>query len=151
VTASLTVPQPVRNATLAIWAILALEVLRVIITLAFPDALLDAWVNRDGGSPGLPRELAEASAPAYTGVAIAVLVFGVLLAVVALNLPKAARWAQIVAIVFAVLNLLGAIAGLVAPTIAVLLIINVVVGLLAVAVVVLLLTPASNGFFAAKR
>jgi hypothetical protein len=148
VTTPLTVPQPVRNATLAVWAILALLVLRAILTFAFSDDLLDAWVDRDDNSRALPRELAEASAPAYSGVAIGVLVVGLLLAVVALNLRKAARWAQITAIVLAALSVLGAAASLVTPTLVVLLVINVATGVLAIAVIVLLVTRAANGFFA---
>lgn len=147
-TTTVTVPQPVRNATLAVWAILALLVLRAILTLALSDDLLDVWVNRNDNSRALPRELAEASAPAYSGVAISVLVVGVLLAIVALNLRKAARWAQIVAIVFAALSLVGTAASLVTPTLAVLLIINIVTGLLTIVVIVLLVTRDARRFFA---
>lgn len=150
-TTTLDVPQPVRNATLAVWAILALGVLRAILTFVMSDDLLDAWVDREDSSRALPREIAEASAPAYSGVAIGILLFGALLAVAALNLSKAAQWARIVVIVLAALNLLGVIVSLVTPTLTVLLVINVVAGLLAIAVIVLLMTRAANGFFASNR
>lgn len=150
-TTTVAVPQPVRNATLAVWAILVLGVLRAILTLALSEDLLDVWVNRNDHSRTLPRELAEMSAPSYSGVAISVLVIGAVLAAAALALRKGARWAQVVAIVFAVLSLLGVVATLVTPTLAVLLIINIVTGLLAIAVVGLLVTPDARRFFATKR
>ncbi|GAB3451804.1 hypothetical protein [Actinophytocola sediminis] len=143
-TSAAVVPPAVRNATLAVWAILGLLVLRVILTFAFHDDLVDAYI----GDRVMARELAEYAAPAYSGVAIAVLVIGAILALAAINLGRAAQWARIVAVVFAGLCLLGVVASLVAPTIAVLLIINVVVGLLAVGFIVLIFSGEANRFFA---
>jgi hypothetical protein len=142
------VPQPVRNATLAVWALLGLLVLRVVLTLAFSDALLDAYIEDKETRKALPRELAEAAAPNYAGVAIGVLVVGAVLAFAALNLSKGARWARVVAVIFAALTLLGVVASVIVPTIAVLLIINILVGLLAVAVIVLVFSGEANRFFA---
>jgi hypothetical protein len=138
------VPQSVRRATLAVWALLALLVLRAILTFAFHDALVDAWV----GDRALPRQLAEEGAPRYSAVAIGVLVIGAVLAFAAINLAKGARWARVVAIVFAALSLLGVVVSLIAPTIAVLLVINIVVGLLALAVIILLSTGDTSRHFA---
>lgn len=138
------VPQSVRRATLAVWAMLALLVLRTILTFAFHDDLVDAWV----GDRGLPRELAEEGAPRYSAVAIGVLVIGAVLAYAAINLGKGARWARVVAIVFAALSLLGVAVSLLAPTILVLLVINVLVGLLALAVIILLSTGETSRHFA---
>lgn len=138
------VPQSLRRATLAVWAMLALLVVRAILTFVFHDELVDAWV----GDRALPRELAEAGAPRYSAVAIIVLVVGAVLAFAALNLPKGARWARVVAIVFAALSLLGAVVSLIAPTIAILLVINILVGLLAVAVIVLLSMGDTSRHFA---
>ena len=142
------VPQSVRNATLAVWAMLALLVLRTILTFVFNDQLVDAWISENASAQALPRELAEDGAPRYTAVAIGVLIVGVILAVAAINLSKAAGWARIVATIFAALSLLGIVLTLLAPTITVLLVLNIVVGLLAVAVIVLLFTPDANRFFA---
>lgn len=142
------VPQPVRTATLAVWALLALLLLRTVLTFVFTDELVDAWIDGNESAKLLPRELAESSAPRYSAVAIGVLVVGIVLAFAAVNLRKAARWARVVAVVFAALSLLGIVVSLIAPTILVLLIINIVVGLLAVAVIVLLFTGAANRFFA---
>ena len=142
------VPQPVRNATLAVWAMLALLLLRTVLTFVFTDELVDAWISDNESAKLLPRELAESSAPRYSAVAIGVLIVGIVLALAAINLSKAARWARVVAVVFAALSLLGVVVSLIAPTILVLLIINLVVGLLAAAVIVLLFTGEANRFFA---
>lgn len=142
------VPRSVRNATIAVWAILALLVLRVILTVAMNDELVDAYVDGNESLKSLPREFAVDAAPRYTAVAIVVLVLGTVLALAAANLGKAARWARVVAIVFAVLCVLGAVVSVIAPTIPLLLVINVVVGLLSAAVIVLLCTGDANRFFA---
>jgi hypothetical protein len=142
------VPQSVRNATLAVWVMLALLLLRTVLTFVFTDQLVDAWISDNESAKQLPRELAEAGAPRYSAVAIGVLIVGIVLALAAINLRKAARWARVVAVIFAALSLLGVVVSLIAPTILVLLIINLVVGLLAVAVIVLLFTGDANRFFA---
>ncbi|MPZ78895.1 MAG: hypothetical protein GEV28_00215 [Actinophytocola sp.] len=142
------VPQSVRNATLAVWAVLALLVLRAILTVVFSDELVDAYVDGNETLKSLPREFAVDGAPRYTAVAIGVLVIGAVFAFAAANLGKAARWARVVAIVFASLSLLGVVVSVIAPTIPVLLVINVVVGLLSAAVIVLLCTGDANRFFA---
>lgn len=138
------VPQSVRRATLAVWAMLALLVLRTILTFVFHDDLVDAWV----GDRAMPRQFAEEGAPRYSAVAIGVLVIGVILAFAAINLAKGARWARVVAIIFAALSLLGVAVSLLAPTIAVVLVINIVVGLLALAVIILLSTGETSRHFA---
>lgn len=141
-------PRSVRNATLAVWAMLALLVLRAVLTVVFADELVDAYVDDNETLKALPREFAVDAAPRYTAVAIGVLVIGAVLAFAAANLGKGARWARVVAIVFASLGLLGVVVSLIAPTILVLLVINIVVGLLSVAVIVLLCTGDANRFFA---
>lgn len=141
-------PQSVRNATLAVWAVLALLVLRAVLTVALSDELIDAYVSDHQTLKAFPREFAVDAAPSYTAVAIVVLVIGAVLAFAAANLGKAARWARVVAIVFAALSLLGVVVSVVTPTIAVLLVINILVGLLSAAVIVLLCTGDANRFFA---
>lgn len=148
-TVTRTAPKAVRYAALAAWAILVLVVLRVILTLALSDDLLDAWIESDTSSQGLPREVAEERAPAYVPIALGVLVVGVVLAAaVAAFLSKGARWARIVSIVFASLTLVGAVLSLLAPTIAVLLVVHVLVGLLSLVVIVLLGTSEARRFLA---
>jgi hypothetical protein len=143
-----TVPQSVRTAVLAVWGILGLLLIRTILTFVFADDLVDAWIGDDGYWATVPRELAEAAAPRYSAVAIGVLIVAAVLAFAAINLNKAARWARVVALVFAGLTLLGVVVSLIAPTIAVLLVINILTGLLSVAVIVLLFTGDANRFFA---
>ncbi|HET9140177.1 DUF7144 family membrane protein [Actinophytocola sp.] len=145
----MSVPNSVRNATFAVWAILGLAVLRVILTMAFKDDLLDAWLA-DTGRTYPARELAEDAAPQYTGVAIVTLVITALLGFAALNLPKGANWARIVAVVFAALSVLGIGAAFVVASLPVLVVINVLIALLSVAVIVLLFTADANRFFAAR-
>ncbi len=147
-TTTSSVPAAVRNATLAVWALLALLVIRVILTFAFAEELIDAYVGDSAYLKSLPRELAEDAAPKYSAVAIVVLVIGAVLAFAAVNLGRRARWARVLAVVFAALALLGVVVSVIAPTIPVLLIINIVVGLLAVAVIVLLFSGDANRFFA---
>lgn len=144
------VPQSVKYAVLAVWAVLALLVLRVILTFVFADDLLDAWIDSNSTARAYSRALAEQSAPKYSAVAIGVLVIGGVLAAAAVGLGKAARWARVTAIVFAVLTVLGVVVSLIAPSIAVLLVLNIVVGLLAVAAVVLLLSKDASAFFAKR-
>jgi hypothetical protein len=147
-TAPTTTPSAVRNATLAVWAILGLVVLRVILTITMNDALVDAWIESNSSAAALPREIAAEGAPAYTGVAIGVLVICLVLALAAANLSKGARWARVVVYVFASLNILGIVLSLLAPTLLVIMMINVLVALLSVAAIVLLSTGESNRFFA---
>jgi hypothetical protein len=142
------VPQPVRNAALAVWAILGLVVLRVILTVAFADDLVDAWIDSNETAKALPRELAEGSAPAYAPIAIGTLVIGLVLALAAANLSKGATWARVVVYVFASLNIVGILLAFLAPTLVVLMVINVLIALLSVAAIVLLSTGESNRFFA---
>lgn len=143
------VPNSVRYATFAVWGILALMVLRTILTLVFEDDLVDKYV--DENQSALPREVVAEGAPAYIAVALISLALAVVLALAALNLPKGAKWARIVAIVFAVLSILGVLAAFVAPSLVVLQIVNVVVGLLSLVVIVGLLTGEANRFFAGSK
>ena len=147
-TAPTTTPSAVRNAALAVWAILGLVVLRVILTITMNDALVDAWIESNSSAAALPREIAAEGAPQYTGVAIGILVIGLVLALAAANLSKGARWARVVVYVFASLNILGIVLSLLAPTLLVIMMINVLVAVLSVAAIVLLSTGESNRFFA---
>jgi len=147
---SMTTPQPVRNATIAVWAILGLVVLRVVLTLAFADELVDAWIDSNETAKALPREIAAAGAPAYAPIAIGILVIGAILAFAAANLAKGKNWARIVVIVFASLQLIGILLSFLAPTLTVLMVINALVALLSVAAIVLLCTGDSNRFFARR-
>lgn len=142
------VPNSVRYATYAVWTVLGLAVLRVILTFAMKDELIDAWIEDNAGARALARELVVDDAPAFTGVAIISLAITAVLALVAINLPKGRNWARITAIVFAVLSVLGLVGAFLAPSLAILMIINVVMGLLSIAVIGLLVTADANRFFA---
>jgi hypothetical protein len=141
-----TTPSSVRNAALAVWAILALVILRAILTVVLEDDLIDAWVEQSNST--LPRELLAEGAPKYTAISIGVLVIGAVLALAAANLSKRAKWARVLVYVFASLSLLGIALSFLAPSIAVLMVINALVAVLSVAAIVLLSTGESNRFFA---
>jgi hypothetical protein len=145
---TIVVPQPVKLATTAVWAVLGLLVLRAILTFVFADQLLDAWIGDNATARAMPRELAEEGAPKYAAVAIGVLVIGAVLALAAVNLSKGARWARVVAIVFAALTVIGVVVSLIAPSIAVLVVLNIVVGVLALATIWLLVSQEASAFFA---
>jgi hypothetical protein len=51
----MSVPNTVRYAALAVWALLGLAVLRMILTVAFKDDLVDAWI--EDKAPGLASHL----------------------------------------------------------------------------------------------
>lgn len=144
------VPTPVRNATFAVWTILGLAVLRVILTVAFKDDLVDAYIDKHA-LDWLPRESAARLAPQFVGVSIVTLVLTALLAFAALNLPKGRNWARIVAIVFAALVIAGVGLAFLAPSLSFLQVINVAMALAAVAVIVLLLTGDARGFFVTRE
>jgi hypothetical protein len=141
-------PPAVRNAALAVWAILVLVVLRVVLTMAFADDLVDAWIDSNETAKALPREIAAEGAPAYSGVAIGILVIGLVLALAAANLTKGAKWARIVVYVFASLNIIGIVLSFLAPSLVALMVINALIALLSVAAIVLLSTGPANRFFA---
>lgn len=147
------VPAAVRNATYAVYAIVALVVLRVILTVALKDDLVDTWIESNSTARAMPRgeALKLLTAPAYVPIAIGALVVAGLLAFAALNLPKGAGWARIVAIVFAALQVLGVALAFVAPSLMILQVVNVVVALLAIAVIVLLLGSEAKQFFASRK
>jgi hypothetical protein len=148
-TAPTTTPSAVRNATLAVWGILALVVLRAILTVVFEDDLVDAWIESNEGAQALPREFVADGAPKYTAISIGVLVLGVVLAVAAMNLSKRARWARVLVYVFASLCLVGTVLTFLAPSLPMLLVVNALVAVLSIAAIALLSTGEANRFFAA--
>lgn len=147
-TAPTTTPSAVRNATLAVWGLLALMVVRAVLTVAFEDDLVDAYVEAHPSLRGFPRDFATEQAPSYLGVSLVVLGIVVVLAVAATFLGKAANWARIVVYVFAALTIVGMALSFVAPSLAVLMLVNVLAAVLAVAAIVLLSTDEAKRFFA---
>jgi len=141
-------PPAVRNATLAVWAVLGLVVLRVILTFAMSDALVDAWIDSNESAKALPREIAATGAPKYGPIAIGILVIGVVMALAAANLPKGKQWARVVVYVIASLNIIGIVLSFLAPSLVALMVINALVGVLSIAAIVLLSTAEANRHFA---
>ena len=149
-----TVPKSVRTATLLMYGLLAVFVLRTIVTIAAHDALLDAFAADRGYDQDTEfGQLAtENAAPAYTAIAvISLLLFGGLLLLAALFVPKAAGWARIVATVIAAFNLLGLAVVVVQPAPVWYKVFGIAAGLLALGVVVLLYRSDANAFFRRTR
>jgi hypothetical protein len=147
------VPTAVRNATYAVYAIVALVVLRVILTVTLKDDLVDEWIESNSTARAMPREqaLELLTAPAYVPIAIGALVIASLLAVAAVNLPKGASWARIVAIVFAALQIVGLALTFLAPSLLILHVVNALVALLSIAVIMLLAGSHAKQFFASSK
>jgi hypothetical protein len=147
------VPAAVRNATYAVYAIVALVTLRLILTVVLKDDLVDEWIESNSTARALPREqaLELLTAPAYVPIAIGALVVAGLLALAAVNLPKGAGWARVVAIVFAALQIVGLALTFLAPSLLILHVVNVMVGLLSFAVIVLLAGSDAKQFFASRK
>jgi hypothetical protein len=149
-----TPPPSVRTAVLLMYGLLAVIVLRTILTIAAHDALLDSFAkdrgyNRDSEFGKLATENA---APAYTAIAlISLVVFGGLLLLAALFVPKAAGWARIVATVIAAFNLLGLAVVVGQPAPVWYKLFGIAAGLLALGIVVLLYRSDANAFFRRSR
>lgn len=143
-------PPSVRIATLLMYGLLGVFVLRTIATIAAQDALLDAFAADRGydRDTQFGRLATENGAPAYTAIAIgSLLLFGGLLAVAAVYVQRAAGWARIVATVIAGLNVLGFAVVLGQPAPAWYKLFGIAAGLLAIGIIVLLYRSDSNAFF----
>lgn len=110
-------PPKVTLARTVVLVLVAWLVIRAIITFVASDAIIDSFVDsRLEGSEfndeGLRDTTAE-GAPALGPIAlVSAILFGGLLAFAALSFAKRAQWARIVAIVFAILSVLGGLVGL---------------------------------------
>lgn len=143
-------PSSVATAQKLVYAYIAIAVIQTIVAFVAADALLDAFAESRGTS-GLPEEVTASDAPAYGMVALLslILVGGLLLAS-ALNFPKRAGWARIVALVFGVLGTLGGILTLIQPAPIWYRLIQILAGLIALGIVVTLLQGDSNRWFSKR-
>lgn len=152
---STTTPPPsVRTATLLMYGLLAVIVVRTIVTLAAHDALLDAFATDRGydRDTQFGQLATENGAPAYTAIAlISLVLFGGLLLLAALFVPKAAGWARIVATVIAAFNLLGLAVVVAQPAPVWYKLLGIAAGLLALGIAVLLYRSDANAFFRRTR
>lgn len=144
------VPQSVRVATLLMYGLLAVIVLRTIVTLVAHDALLDSFAADRGydRDTQFGQLATENAAPAYTAIAlISLVIFGGLLLLATIFVPKAAGWARIVATVIAAFNLLGLAVVVGQPAPVWYKLFGIAAGLLALGIIVLLYRSDSNAFF----
>lgn len=148
-----TVPTSVVVATLLVWLVIGLFVLRAVLTYALFDSLMDSWYSSREDLQGLPREVAEENwAPEFRGAALAsALVVCSGLAASAAFLTRGAGWARIVATIFGVLGVLGGLVGLAQPVTGVFTVLALLSAIAAAAAVVALWLPSSSAFFRSRK
>lgn len=125
-------PSLLRAAALTAWVVVVLVVLRTVLVFTRADDLLDARSEEWSG------EWAEDRTPLLTGVALGMLAAAAVLGLAAVFLPRGARWARVVAMLFAVVVVAGAEVLAWTPTLGPLLLIDVALMVLCIAVVMLL-------------
>ncbi len=139
-------PPAIKTSVNIVWALVALVVLSVIITLLSLDDIVDAV--------GVDRTSAERDA-ARTGVIVgaivALVIFGGLWTILAIFLRKGASWARIVLTVLAALGLILGLLTLGGNLSAVLLVIRLVQMALYVALIVFMWRPESSQYIAGQR
>lgn len=130
-------------AVLLIWSLVGLLAVRTVLTIVLLDSLLDEVAAERTDTVGASREYVESVAPAFVPIAlISLLLFGGLLVLCAIFIPRGGRWARITAIVMSVLVLLGALLGIfVQPGTILFLVINVLVAVTALGVIFYLIRP----------
>ena len=140
-------PKSVRTAATLVYAIIAIAVLRTILTIVFQDSLIEAFAESQGINP----EVAKETAPEYTSLAIiGLLIFGGLMAWLTVMFLKGRNWARIVATVIAVLNVLGGLIGLLQAAPLWYQLLGLLSAILAVGVIVMLWRRDSKEFFAPR-
>jgi hypothetical protein len=144
-------PRTVRLAAVLLFAVVGVQVLRVVLTFVMFDSLLDAYVEKVGET-ALPREVVEDGAPQYKAIAlINAFVIGGLLALSAAYLLRGAKWARITATVIAALGVCGGVLTLFQPLTPLFTILGVGVAIGLAAAVVLLWRESSGEFFRPPR
>jgi hypothetical protein len=121
-------PTLLRAAALTAWVVVVLVVLRTVLAFTRADELLDAR----------SEEWVEDRTPLLTAVALGMLAAAAVLGLAAAFLPRGARWARVVAMLFALVVVAGAEVLAWTPTIGPLLVIDVALMVLCIAVVMLL-------------
>ncbi|MEJ7833163.1 MAG: hypothetical protein WKF79_09625 [Nocardioides sp.] len=150
-------PPKVALARTVVLVLVAWLVIRAIITLVASDAIIDSFVDAKLEGSGVDdngafRDQYADGAPALGPIAVvSAILFGGLLAFAAVSFAKRAQWARIVAIVFAVLSVLGGLLGLVQADIPFWYtatgFVNAALG---IAVLVLLFSKDASGWFSRK-
>ena len=142
-----TMPAAVDRAQKLVFGLIGVYVVQTVVAFVASDALVDYYAKAHNYT-GSFAAYADESAPAYGPIAlISLVVVGGLLLVSALSFPKRAGWARIVALVFAVLALLGGLLGFVQDSPIWYRIIVFVGGLLGLAIAALLLSRDSSRWF----
>jgi hypothetical protein len=138
-------PPTVHWASIAIIVRTVFSIISTLVIFARLDTITDEVMDR---STNLDRDSAKA---AVVFGAVIALVVAVLLLGLAVKVRQGRNWARIVAIVLAVLGILGGLAQFAQPYGGLIVLLGVVDLLLAIATLALLVLPASNEYFKAAR
>lgn len=113
-TVSTAPPTSITRSVQVVYALVALSLLNLALTIVFKDALIESWADSTGtwgavlDEGGVERIEELGVAPAFVPIAVGSFVlFGVLFVFLALMLQRGAGWARIVLTVLAVLALLS--------------------------------------------
>ncbi|KQZ67253.1 hypothetical protein [Nocardioides sp. Root151] len=129
-----------------IYGLVGFMVLRTLLTIVLKDDIIDHYLAARNSS--LPREVAEDGAPAYVAISIiSLVIFGGLLAFSAYMFKSGAGWARIVAVVMAVLTVIGGLSAFAQDAPGWFVILNVLAALIALAVIVVLFRPDASEWF----
>ena len=138
-------PPTVHWASLALIAQVVIGVIAIVITFVRIDTIVDDILANNSTTT---RDAARA---AVVFTSVVGLIISVLLIGLAVMIRRGRNWARIVAIVLAVLGILGGLAQFAQPYGGALAALDVVRLLLSIAILALLLMPASNEYFRAPR
>ena len=107
-------PQSIRTAVNLVWALVGLSVLALVLTVVMRDQLIESWAQASGSYGDMyddgGADAVSDYAPAFVPIAIiSTIIFGGIMALLAIFLRRGAGWARIVLTVLAVLGVLGAL------------------------------------------
>lgn len=140
-------PSTLRNAVLLLWVLIGIGLVRVVLTFAMADSLMEHWIEQYDPEGRFPREMVESAAPAYGGLAlVSGALFAAVLALCAIFLARGARWAHVVAIVFGILTALGGAMSLIQPVPVLFTVVFLVTAVVAIAALVFLFAAPTRAY-----
>lgn len=139
------VPSTVKLAAMLLFAVAGVLVVRVVLTYALFDSLIDNYAE-SRHMQEMPRSFVEDGAPPYRPVALFnAIVFGGILTLCGCFVLRGARWARITGTVFSDLAILGGVIALLQPATVLFKLLGVLTAAALLAAVVLLWTGGYPG------
>lgn len=133
-----------------LWLLVALLVLRAMLTFVLFDSLVDSWYESRAVA-GVPREIIEDGAPAYRQIALgSAILFGGVIALAAAFVQRGAGWARILATVLAGFAFLAGISAIAQPA-ALFTVTGLAVAVVALIAIVTLWLPGSSAVVRARK